>query len=301
MATGGASSVLVIGSSGQLAQSLRQTTPARVKSSIMGRGQLDLRDAVALNRAIEQVRPDVVINAGGYTQVDMAESEPEEALRLNRDGPSELAEITQKRGILLVHFSTDSVYDGALDRPYVETDKANPLNVYGQSKLAGERAVLTNHADALIFRVSWLYSPWGRNFLWTMLSLAKTHDEIKVVGDQYGAPTSAIEVAKATWTAVEMRLSGRGRSGLFHMTGPDHTNRVGFAAAIFDASKHWRGGSVPKLISVSTDAFPTAAKRGLNARLDSQALYAAFGIELPTWQSGILETLEALKPEFGNS
>ena len=301
MAAAVATSVLVIGSSGQLAQSLRQTTPALVSLSIMGRGQLDLRDAVSLNRAIEQVRPDVVINAGGYTQVDMAESEPEEAMRLNCDGPSALAEITRKRGILLVHFSTDSVFDGTLDRPYVETDKANPLNTYGKSKLAGEQAVLTRHGDALIFRVSWLYSPWGRNFLWTMLSLARTRDELKVVGDQYGAPTSAIAIAKATWAAVEARLNGRGHSGLFHMTGPNHTNRLGFAEAILDASKTWRGGSMPKLISVPTDAFPTPAKRGLNARLDSQALYAAFDIELPTWQSGIVETLEALKPEFGDS
>ena len=264
-----------------------------------GRGQLDLRDPASLAAAIDRVRPDVVINAAAYTHVDKAEQERALALELNRDGPATLAALTSKLSLPFIHFSTDCVFDGALDRPYVESDPPEPVNWYGATKLAGELAVLETNRDALIFRVSWLYSPWGRNFLWTMLNLAQSRETLEVVNDQVGAPTCAQAVASATLSIAHIYIGGSSPSGVFHMTSPDYTSRLGFAEAIFEASRSWRGGKVPTLVGVPTSHFPTPALRGLNARLSCAALTMAYGIELPTWQSGIAQTIAALEPEFG--
>lgn len=290
---------LVIGSSGQLAQSLKQAEHPQIAVITKGRGDLDLRDKSSLVAAIERVRPDIVINAAAYTHVDKAEVDRTLAMELNRDGPGILAALTSNLGIPFIHFSTDSVFDGTLDRPYLETDLPNPVNWYGATKLAGEQSVLEKNCDALIFRVSWLYSPWGRNFLWAMLNLAQTREKLEIVNDQYGAPTSAAAVASATLAIAQALVSGARTSGIFHMTSPDHTSRLGFAEAIFEASRQWRNGRVPELTGVSTSQFPTPATRALNGRLDCTALAAAFAIELPKWQSGISDTIAALEPEFG--
>ena len=290
---------LVIGSLGQLAQSFKRSEHPEIEVITQGRGDLDLRDKSSLVASVDRVRPDIVINAAAYTHVDRAEVDRTLAMELNRDGPGTLATLTSNLSIPFIHFSTDCVFDGTLDRPYLETDSPNPLNWYGVTKLAGEQSVLEKNGDALIFRVSWLYSAWGRNFLWAMLNLAQTRDKLEIVNDQYGAPTSAAAVASATLAIACTSVCGVSPSGIFHMTSPDHTSRFVFAKAIFEASTHWRNGRVPKLTGVPTSQFPTPATRALNARLDCSALASAFAIELPNWQNGISNTIAALEPEFG--
>ena len=254
--------VLVIGRTGQVAQALAYAGAGRVVN--VGRPDLDLRDAVSLSRAIERHAPDIVINAGGFTKVDQAEAEPDAAFALNVDGPRALAVACARKGIPLVHLSTDCVFDGTLARPYCPDDPPVPLSTYGRSKLAGECAVADAAAQHLIVRVSWVFSHLAGNFVRTMLTLAQTLETVTVVSDQTGCPTHAPALA---------------------------------ARHIFELSRQ-NGGPAVSVTGALTADFPTPATRPLNARLDMTRTTDMFGVTLPEWQAGMADTVPTLVREL---
>ncbi|WP_085341258.1 dTDP-4-dehydrorhamnose reductase [Aquidulcibacter paucihalophilus] len=292
------SKILVVGASGQVARSLAALKDDALQICALGRNFCDLSNPASLEESVRLINPVGIINAGGYTHVDKAESEPEQAYLLNRDGPLELARVANRAQIPLIHFSTDSVFDGTMDRPYEEADEARPLNVYGRSKLAGEQAILQAFPEVTILRVSWLFSPWGRNFLWTILNLAKAPRRIQVVADQIGCPTPATDVAFASLAVMKSLLEKGPNGGLYHMTAQGPVSRLEFAHAILEATRSWRAPRSVELEPTATRDFPTPAARGLNAVLNCALLKQTFNLELPHWQNGLLATVEALAIEF---
>jgi dTDP-4-dehydrorhamnose reductase len=239
-----------------------------------------------------------VINAAAYTAVDLAESEVGKAFSINRDGAAALADVAWQRNIPFLHLSTDYVFDGAKQDAYDETDIAAPLNAYGASKLAGEAAVLAAHPLATVIRSSWIYSPYGSNFVRTMLQLSETSPTVTVVCDQQGNPTSAFELAAALLQIAERSLTGDRRiaAGIFHLTGEGTATWHGFAEAIFDGLSR-RGLRTPRLEAIATDEYPFAARRPRNSRLDSSKAERMFGIRLPAWRRSLETCLDQLVGE----
>jgi dTDP-4-dehydrorhamnose reductase len=291
--------ILVAGRSGQLARCLDDLAMRRdVPLVAVGRPDLALENGSSIDRAISAVEPCAVINAAAYTSVDRAEAEPASAYRINRDGAARLAEAAGRRGILFVHLSTDYVFDGCKRSPYHEDDIPAPLNVYGCSKLAGETAVLKACPRASVIRTSWVYSPYGSNFVRTMLRLSETQPIVRVVDDQRGTPTSAVDLAVAILQIVERFQSADGseNAGIYHLAGGGETSWHGFAAAIF-ASLARRGRSVPRLMPITTEEYPTPARRPQNSCLDSSRAEHAFGVRLPPWRSSLEACLDRLAEE----
>ncbi|MAN45841.1 MAG: dTDP-4-dehydrorhamnose reductase [Alphaproteobacteria bacterium] len=287
---------LVIGKSGQLAQALAQEGGADVYCA--GHTEADLRDPDALDRALGQNAPKLVINAGAYTAVDKAEAEPDLCRAVNVSGPGSLARLCDARGIPLIHLSTDCVFDGEKATPYTPQDRAAPLCVYGQSKLDGERAVREVAGRCLIVRVSWIFSQYGSNFVTTMLRLAETRDEVSVVNDQYGCPTYAPALARAILQIAEqVSVSGNHAWGTYHLAGAGETDRATMAQLIYQASAR-HGGPIAHVKSIPTENYPTPARRPLNARLDMSDTTRVFGVELPDWEEGLNETVRALVKEM---
>jgi dTDP-4-dehydrorhamnose reductase len=279
--------ILVIGKTGQLARSFTDVARARdVPLVAAGRPELDIRDADAVERAVASIAPKAVVNAAAYTAVDKAESEPELAFAINRDGAASLAAAAARRRIPFIHISTDYVFDGSKSAPYTETDVADPLGAYGRSKLAGEFAVLDAYPEALVLRTSWLYSAYGRNFLTTMLGLARTSDTVQVVDDQHGAPTSARDLAGAIVDLVALTAPAAQHGGVYHLTASGTTSWHGFAEAIF-AGWQRRGHRVPALRPIATADYPTPARRPANSRLDCSKIRRSFGIALPPWSRSL--------------
>lgn len=286
---------LVIGRTGQVAQALAVQGGADVVC--VGSGQADLRDAEALMRAVMTVAPEVVINAGAYTSVDGAESEPDLARALNVTGPESLARICAQNDIPLIHLSTDCVFDGTKPTPYTPQDAPRPLGVYGLSKYDGEKAVLAAAKKCLVVRVSWIFSQFGRNFVRTMLDLARTRDEVSVVCDQYGCPTYALSLADGLLEAArQISRPGFNDWGIFHMAGAGEAERAGMAERIFETSRR-RGGPTARVNRVETADYPTPATRPLNARLDMSDTTRVFGISLMDWTLGLEQTVERLLRE----
>jgi len=221
------------------------------------------------------------VNAAAYTAVDKAEKEEALAFLINRDALTVLADEALRLDALLVHFSTDYVFDGEKREPYIETDKANPINAYGRSKHAGELEIQGSRCRHLIFRVSWVYSGNGTNFMLTMLRLAREDRQIKVVDDQHGAPTSSRMIAQAVPMALKSTWQDNSLEGLYHMSASGSTTWCGFAREILRKD----------VIAISTDQYPTPARRPRNSLLDNAKLQRAFGIRLPSWQSGLKEVL----------
>jgi dTDP-4-dehydrorhamnose reductase len=250
------------------------------------RSTLDLADVDAIRRVVREVKPEIVVNAAAYTAVDQAESEPDLAMRINGVAPGVLAEGAARLGALIVHFSTDYVFDGAKTTSYSEDDAPHPLGVYGQTKLAGEKAVQVVGGRHLILRTSWVYGPRGRNFFLTMLRLAHERDELRVVNDQRGAPTSAI--ALATATAQILQRHGDDANGLFHLTAAGETTWFGFAEAILARARPTLG-RVPRLVPIPTAEYPTPAKRPANSALDCGKARRTLGVALADWRSGLDE------------
>jgi dTDP-4-dehydrorhamnose reductase len=242
------------------------------------------------------VEPSAIINAAAYTAVDRAEKEPTRAFRINRDGVAPLAAAAARRGIPFVQISTDYVFDGGKPSSYREDDVTNPLNVYGSSKLAGERAALMACPWAAVVRTSWVYSPYGNNFVRTMLRLCETQPVVSVVDDQRGTPTSAADLAAAILTIVERLRSASGCSegGIYHLAGEGETSWHGFAAAVL-ASLTRRGRRVSKLQAITTAEYPTLARRPPNSCLDSSMAERIFGVRLPPWRSSLEECLDQLE------
>jgi dTDP-4-dehydrorhamnose reductase len=247
-----------------------------------------------LAETVLKVRPDVIVNAAAHTAVDKAESEPEFARKLNATSPGVVAEAAQQIGALMVHYSTDYVFDGGGTRPWKEDDATGPLSVYGQTKLEGEQLVARNCAKHLIFRTSWVYAARGGNFAKTMLRLAKERDRLTVIDDQFGAPTGAELLADITAHAIRATLQDSSKVGLYHAIAGGETSWYGYARFVLgmaqQAGVELKAG--PDAVeAVPTSAFPTPAKRPHNSRLDTTKLQATFGLRLPPWQEGVARML----------
>lgn len=241
-----------------------------------------------------KVRPDVIVNAAAHTAVDKAESEPEFARKLNATSPGVVAEAAQQIGALMVHYSTDYVFDGSGSKPWKEDDATGPLSVYGQTKLEGEQLVAQNCAKHLIFRTSWVYAARGGNFAKTMLRIAKERDKLTVIDDQFGAPTGAELLADVTAHAIRATLQDPSKAGLYHAIAGGETTWYGYARFVLETA-HQAGVELragPQAVEpVPTSAFPTPAKRPHNSRLDTTKLQTTFGLRLPPWQEGVARML----------
>lgn len=292
--------ILVLGAGGQLGQELVRQFAGAGDLLALGHQELDLEDAVRLRDRVSAASADVVLNAAAYTAVDRAESEPERAMAINAEAPRILAEECAKTGALLVHYSTDYVFDGTKAGAWSEDDAPNALNVYGRSKLAGENAVRRVGGNFLIFRTSWVYGPLGKNFLRTMLRLAEERDQLSVVDDQVGAPTTTLELARATRRIVYgIGLGQFGAEtqwpGLYHMTCGGTVSWCGFAEAIFARASGILHTKVPAVRAISTSAYTTPAKRPANSVLSSEKLETRFGFKLAGWQAALDEVMETVR------
>lgn len=246
---------------------------------------------------VRQVRPDVIVNAAAHTAVDKAESEPEFARKLNATSPGVVAQAAQEIGALMVHYSTDYVFDGSGTAPWKETDATGPLSVYGHTKLEGEQLVARHCAKHLIFRTSWVYAARGGNFAKTMLRLARERDKLTVIDDQFGAPTGAELLADITAHAIRATLQDPSKAGLYHAIAGGETTWYGYARYVLElaqqAGVELKAGP-QQVEAVPTSAFPTPATRPHNSRLDTSKLQAAFGLVLPPWQNGVARMLREI-------
>ena len=288
----------VTGSQGQLARALVERGPqANVEIIALGRPTLDLLKPAGVLAALETVRPDVVVGAAAYTAVDLAESHSDEADAINAVGAGAVACAAAKLGAPVVHLSTDYVFDGLLGRSYREDDPTGPVGAYGRSKLAGEQAVAAGNSDHTILRTAWIFSPFGKNFVRTMLQLAATREEIAVVADQRGAPTSAHDVADAV-IKVARNLKADlapGLRGVFHLTAQGDATWAEFAEAIFELSRR-AGGPFARVKPVPTSAYPAPARRPPNSRLDNSKIAREHGIVLPYWREALAVCMARLVP-----
>jgi dTDP-4-dehydrorhamnose reductase len=281
--------ILLTGAAGQLGSVLRQQAPDDVHVTAMSSQQLDIGDAAQVRAVVGEVIPDVIINAAAYTQVDQAESEPELAFRVNHTGVENLI-AASNADTRLLHISTDFVFDGASDEPYLPTDPTNPLGVYGKSKLAGEQALLQKAAArSCILRTAWLYSADSKNFLNTMLHLMQTRDELRVVDDQRGTPTSAYGLADAIWHAVQRPHL----QGVLHWTDAGETTWYGFACEIQRLALRY--GLLRRDVTitpVSTSEYPTPAPRPAYSVLDKTDSYVELGLTAPQWPVALTHVIQ---------
>lgn len=291
--------VLITGATGQLGCQLQRGFAGHATILAAGRDKIDLMDEGRIRTAIRELKPDVILNAAAYTAVDKAESETAQAMAVNAHAPGVLAEEALRCGALLVHYSTDYVFDGTKAAPWTEDDDPHPLNVYGASKRAGEEAIQRVGGRYLIFRTSWVYGPQGHNFLFTLLRLGREREQLRIVDDQIGAPTTSIALADATRTIVENLLedsSGgvEGWAGLYHMTCGGSISWCGFAQQIYRRAGPLLGGKTPQVTPIASSEYPTPAKRPCNSVLSCQKLHARFGVVLPDWQNALDAVLAAV-------
>ena len=287
--------LLVTGRNGQVATSLLERAAVHPEIGVvaLGRPELDLEQPASVEAAILKARPDAVVNAAAYTAVDQAEADSGRAYAANRDGAGAAARAAAKLGVPFIHLSTDYVYPGGKPDPYVESDETGPTSIYGKSKLEGEQAVLAAHPEALIFRTAWVFSPFGANFVKTMLRIGKDRDVVRVVDDQHGNPTSAIDIADAILTIAPRLAAGREAGGIYHLCGSGSTTWCGFARAIFQESGK-RGGPAPRVEAITTAEYPTPARRPANSRLAMTAFTSRFGFELRPWPEATADTVARL-------
>ncbi|KQO76261.1 dTDP-4-dehydrorhamnose reductase [Rhizobium sp. Leaf262] len=288
---------LVTGREGQVVRSLldRGSSHAQIEVMALGRPVLDLSRIASIEAAILHSRPDLIISAAAYTAVDQAETNQAIAFTINATAIGEIGRIAKTLGIPVVHLSTDYVFDGDKASAYNERDTVNPLSVYGRSKLEGEHLLIASGADYAILRTAWVYSPFGKNFLRTMLRLAETHTDLNVVADQIGNPTSALDIAEAVFQVAENLLTSYDPylRGVFHMTSTGDASWAEFATEIFAASG-MRNGPTAKVHMITTVEYPTPAKRPKNSRLDCRKLSAEHGVSLRDWQSATSEVVRRL-------
>jgi dTDP-4-dehydrorhamnose reductase len=283
-----APTLLVLGRSGQVGHALTTALAPLGRVVAAGRADLDLADLNAIAPFVAAHAPDVLVNAAAYTAVDRAEEEPARARRVNAEAPGALAEAAAEAGAWLVHYSTDYVFDGTKGAPYTEADPAAPVNVYGRTKRAGERAIVAAGGRHLILRTSWVYSARGRNFLRTMLRLAATHERLTVVDDQVGCPTWAGWLAEATATLVEAVLARGGDArqaddlgGVYHLSSAGATSWCGFARAIMQRFGH----AGVEVAPIPTTDYPTPAPRPAYSVLATGKAERTFGLAVPPWEA----------------
>lgn len=294
MADGKPLSILQFGTTGQVARALTAAASPGLAIHALGRAQADLQQPDAIARAICDAGPiDLVVNAAAYTAVDKAESEPDLARLVNTDSVAAMARACAARGVPLIHISTDYVYDGTKPTPYVEGDTTNPLGIYGQTKLEGEDAIRAALPRHVILRTSWVYSPWGTNFVKTMLRLGAERPELRVVDDQHGAPTSARSIARAI-LAIAPRLVARGDAGTFHFCDVGETTWRRFAEAIFADA-----GIKARVVPIPTTGYPTPASRPLNSRLDCTKVEHVYNIARSPWRDALRRVLKELETAAG--
>lgn len=290
---------LVIGAHGQLGQVMVRLLVDRGDEVIAaGREMIDLSRPAEAARIAETSGADVIINAAAYTAVDAAESDQALAETVNAEAPARLAEVAHRIGALLIHYSTDYVFDGTKEALYVETDPTNPLSVYGRTKRQGEEAILATGASVLIFRTSWLYARRGKNFLTTMVRLAEEGRPLTIVDDQWGAPTWVDAVAEGSFAVIDrltadgdpLADAARSLRGIYHMTCGGETTWRRFAEAIFTQQ-----GLAVDVTPVPTSSYPTPATRPLRSVLSNEKLAATFGVRLPEWEEGLARCLASLK------
>ena len=283
--------VLIIGRHGQVSHELQRRLGTVGELIVLGRDQLDLAQPDQIRRQVQNIRPDLIINAAAHTAVDLAESEPQAAWAINTVAPGILAEEALALDIPLIHYSTDYVFDGMKAGPYTEDDSPNPLGVYGKSKLAGEQAIRDVQGKHLILRTSWVYSTHGRNFLLTMQRLLQEKPELRVVADQIGAPTWAGTIANSTLALIERWQANQVANwGTYHLTAHGETSWFGFAQAIGEALRQ-QGKPCARLIAIPSSDYPTPAARPLNSRLDCSRLQRDWGVSQPDWQTALRECL----------
>jgi dTDP-4-dehydrorhamnose reductase len=286
--------ILQFGKTGQLAREMI-ARDRRKTVTALSRDNVDLCDTQGIAEVIALADVDLVVNAAAYTAVDRAESEEDLAFAVNAAAPGAMAQACERRKIPFVHLSTDYVFDGAKPDAWREDDPTSPVNAYGRTKAAGEAAVAQSGARALVIRTSWVFSPYGRNFVKTMLAAARTRDELRVVDDQHGRPTAAGEIAEFVFAVAPALTSaiGDASAGVFHFAGEGATTWRGLAEAIFDLSP----GPRPRITPIPTADYPTPARRPLNSVLDCAKIERILGVKPRPWREGLAETLSTLRAE----
>jgi dTDP-4-dehydrorhamnose reductase len=289
--------ILVTGVNGQVGFELARSLQGLGHVVAVDRSVLDLSNADQIRSVVREVRPALIVNPAAYTAVDKAESESELAMRINAEAPGILAEEAKKLGAALIHYSTDYVFNGEKQGAYLEDDQTDPQNEYGRTKLLGEQAIAATGVDHLIFRTSWVYGNRGKNFLLTMLRLGTERPELKVVADQFGAPTWSNTIATLTAHVVAQACAAddpaawwHGHSGVYNLTASDSTSWHGFASAIFElAGLETR----PNVLPIPASDYPVPAKRPSNSRMANEKLAQAFGLRAPHWKDALRLCLEA--------
>ena len=277
--------ILVTGKNGQVAQSMLHSTQDGVEIVALGRPELDITDKTSIAKAVQVYKPDIVVNAAAYTAVDKAETEIQKAFAVNRDGAKNVAEVAQDNGLPIIHISTDYVFNGQKENGYKEDDAPGPLNVYGLSKLEGEWGVMEANPNHIILRTAWVYSQFGNNFVKTMIRLAQTHDEINVVSDQWGTPTSADFIANNIITIgkqVTGKIPPQNWRGIFHLVPDGKTNWADFARKIFNSTTTANERNVV-VHSIPSIAYKTACVRPANSLLNNIKTKTCFSLKFQTW------------------
>jgi len=290
--------ILIFGRVGQVGWELRHKLACLGEVSNVDFPEVDFSKPDTVRAAIREAAPTVIVNAAAYTAVDKAEATPEPAWAINASGPGVIAEEAKRLGALMVHYSTDYVYDGSKLGSWVETDTPNPLNVYGETKLAGDEAIAAVGGDYLILRTSWVYGARGSNFLLTMLRLAKERPELRVVDDQTGSPTTSECIAQATAQILAQVIAPgqglAGRGGVYHLTNAGQTTWFGFAKAFLS-----KQAACPKLNPITTSEYPVPAKRPVNSVLCCEKVAEAFGVRMPDWELALDLVLDTLASAAG--
>lgn len=289
--------ILLTGKTGQVGYELERSLQGLGEIIALDRSQMDLANLAQVRDVIRAIKPDLIINPAAYTAVDKAESEPELAMRINGEAPGVMAEEAKKLGAAMIHYSTDYVFDGTKTTPYVETDPTCPINVYGATKLAGEQAIQAAGIPHLILRTSWVYGMRGKNFLLTMLRLAQERDELRIVADQYGAPTWCRTIADATAHIVAQARNAQHvqdwwqqRSGIYHLTAQGQTTWYGFTQAIL---AHAAIAKKPILTPIATQDYPLPAKRPTHSAMSCEKLINEF-CQLPDWENALASCLQEI-------
>jgi len=288
------SRVLLLGANGQLGTEFARLLQDKCELHALSRTEADFSQPEQVRKIVADLKPEIILNAAAYTAVDRAEAEPELAFLINAKTPEILAQEAARYGGLLVHYSTDYVFDGAKADPWVEDDPTGPLSVYGRAKLAGEQAIAAQGGKYLIFRTSWVFAPHGKNFLLTILRLARERDKLNIVADQKGSPTSALAIARATWQVLEVGSQRLSPSGVYHMTCAGETTWHSFAEAIIDEASDQLEGKRPEVVPIPASQYPTPATRPAYSVLDNGKLLQTFGVALPHWRKALSEAVSQL-------